>query len=244
MEQTMNKKPKAKKGTMARLLKMLFKRYPGKLVFAMFCIVIAAVSNFTSSIFVKNITNTISINLKNGTPFNEFWSQIVSILIIMGVFYAAGLLASFAWNYTMAIVTQRFQNDLRKTMFDHMETLPIRYFDTHAHGDIMSIYTNDTDTIRQLISQSLPNVFQTAVTVIALLAIMLYNSLWLTLIVLLGSIFMFINAKRIGGKSAKFFVKQQSDLGKVNGYIEEMISGQKVVKVLITKIKQSLILEN
>ena len=231
MEQVMNKKPKVKKGTMARLLKMLFKRYPGKLIFSMLCIVIAAISNFTSSIFVKNITNTISINLKNGAPFSEFWPQIVNILIIMAIFYAAGLLASFAWNYTMAIVTQKFQNDLRKTMFDHMETLPIKYFDTHAHGDIMSIYTNDTDTIRQLISQSLPNLFQTTVTVIALLVIMLYNSLWLTLIVFLGSIFMFINAKRIGGKSAKFFVKQQKALGIVEGSIEESINGLKVIKV-------------
>ena len=142
-----------------------------------------------------------------------------------------GLIGSFTYNYIMGITTQKFLNKLRKEMFDHMETLPIKYFDTNAHGDIMSMYTNDTDTIRQLVSQSLPSLFQTAFTVVALLVIMLNYSLWLTIIVLLGAAFMLLDIKLVGGKSAKFFVKQQDALGKVEGSIEESINGLKVIKV-------------
>ncbi len=220
-------KEKAKKGTMGRLVKMLWKDYKWQLIVVFICIIIASVSNFVSSIFVKNITNTVtSIIIKESQP-----TELTKLLLTMGGFYIAGLLGSFLWNYTMAVTTQKFLNKIRIRMFDHMETLPIKYFDTHAHGDIMSIYTNDTDTIRQLVSQSLPSLFQTAFTVTALLVIMLSYSIWLTLIVLLGSIFMFLNTKHIGGKSAKYFVKQQKALGTVEGSIEESINGLKVIKV-------------
>lgn len=220
-------KEKAKKGTMGRLVKMLWKSYKWQLIVVFICIIIASVSNFVSSIFVKNITNTVtSIIAKESQP-----AELTKLLLTMGGFYVAGLLGSFLWNYVMAVTTQKFLNTIRIKMFDHMETLPIKYFDTHAHGDIMSIYTNDTDTIRQLVSQSLPSLFQTAFTVTALLVIMLSYSIWLTLIVLLGSIFMFLNTKHIGGKSAKYFVKQQKALGTVEGSIEESINGLKVIKV-------------
>jgi len=220
-------KEKAKKGTMGRLIKMLWKDYKWQLIVVFICIIIASVSNFVSSVFVKNITNTVTaIIIKTSTT-----AELTKLLLIMGVFYLAGLLGSFTWNYVMAVTTQKFLNKIRIRMFDHMETLPIKYFDTHAHGDIMSIYTNDTDTIRQLVSQSLPSLFQTAFTVTALLVIMLSYSIWLTLIVLFGSIFMFLNTKHIGGKSAKYFVKQQKALGTVEGSIEESINGLKVIKV-------------
>lgn len=221
-------KMKAKKGTMLRLVKMLFKDFKWQIIVSLICIVLTSFSNFTSSVFVENITNTINAGIRTGVdPLPE----LTKILLVMGGVYIVGLISSFTWNYIMAITTQKFLNNLRKNVFDHMETLPIKYFDQNAHGDIMSIYTNDIDTIRQLVSQSLPSLFQTGFTILALLVIMLNYSIWLTLIVLVGSIFMFLNTKYVGGKSAKYFVKQQKALGKVEGAIEESINGLKVIKV-------------
>lgn len=237
MEDTMVKKPqKAKKGTFARLVKMLFKEFKWQLILVMFCIIVTSFGNLASSIFVKNITDALTNAIKAGT---DPWKQLTPLLIMMAGIYVVGLLGSFTWNYVMAITTQKFLNYLRITLFDHMETLPIKYFDTHAHGDIMSIYTNDVDTIRQLVSQCLPNIFQTTFTVIALLFVMLRYSVWLTLIVLIGSIFMFLNTKHIGGKSAKYFIKQQKALGKVEGFIEESIKGLKVIKVFCHEEKST-----
>ena len=220
---------KAKKGTLGRLLKLLFKDFTWQMVVCMICIILTSISNFTSSIFVKNITEVITRGVRDVSynPIND----LTILLIIMGSIYLMGLISSFTYNYVMGITTQKFLNKIRKEMFDHMETLPIKYFDTNAHGDIMSMYTNDTDTIRQLVSQSLPSLFQTAFTVLALLVIMLNYSLWLTIIVLLGAAFMLLDIKMVGGKSAKFFVKQQDALGKVEGSIEESINGLKVIKV-------------
>lgn len=220
---------KAKKGTLGRLLKLLFKDFTWQMVVCMICIILTSISNFTSSIFVKNITEVITRGVRDVSynPIND----LTILLIIMGSIYLMGLISSFTYNYVMGITTQKFLNKIRKEMFDHMETLPIKYFDTNAHGDIMSMYTNDTDTIRQLVSQSLPSLFQTAFTVLALLVIMLNYSLWPTIIVLLGAAFMLLDIKIVGGKSAKFFVKQQDALGKVEGSIEESINGLKVIKV-------------
>lgn len=222
------KPSKANKGTLPRLLKLLFSKYKLQLIVTMICIVIMAAGNLTSSIVTREITNIIVAAIRNGT---DPWPELTKTLTIMGIMYILGLIGSFTWNYVMAITTQKFLNDLRKMIFDHMETLPIKYFDTHAHGDIMSIFTNDTDTIRQLVSQSLPTIFQAAFTVIALLIVMLSYSVWLTLIVIIGSVFMFLNTKHTGGKSSKYFVKQQKALGKVEGSIEESIDGLKVIKV-------------
>lgn len=223
---------RAKKGTLGRLIKMLFKNYKWQLLLALICIIFTAVSNFTSSIFVKNISNTVQdIVLDKIQTGNADYSKLITLLIIMGSVYIVGMIASFLYNLTMGITTQKFLNTIRKEMFGHMETLPIKYFDTHAHGDIMSMYTNDTDTLRQLVSQSLPSLFQTVFTIVALLSIMLYYSIWLTIVVLLGSVFMIFCTKNIGGKSAKFFVKQQQALGQVEGSIEESINGLKVIKV-------------
>ncbi len=222
------KAEKAKKGTLPRLIKLLFSKYKLQLIISMICIVIMAAGNLTSSIVTREITNIIVSAIRNGT---DPWPSLTKTLTTMGIMYILGLVGSFTWNYVMAITTQKFLNDLRKMLFDHMETLPIKYFDTHAHGDIMSIFTNDTDTIRQLVSQSLPTIFQASFTVIALLVVMLSYSVWLTLIVIIGSVFMFLNTKHTGGKSSKYFVKQQKALGKVEGSIEESIDGLKVIKV-------------
>lgn len=223
-------KNKAKKGTLARLLKELLKEYKWQLLISVIFIAFASISNFASSIFIKNITDTIESSIRSNGTINP-WPSLFEILFEMISIYTLGLIGSFVWNLTMAITTQKFLNHLRKKLFDHMETLPIKYFDTHAHGDIMSIYTNDIDTIRQLVSQSLPTLFQTSFTIIAVLVIMLSYSVWLTLIVLVGSVCMIFTTKFIGGKSAKYFGKQQIALGKVEGNIEESIEGLKVIKV-------------
>ena len=219
---------KAKKGTLPRLIKLLFSKYKWRVILSMICIVIMVAGNLTSSIVVKNITDTIEKAIRY--DLNP-WPSITKTLTIMGAMYIVGLFGAYTWNYTMAITTQKFLNDLRKMVFNHMETLPIKYFDTHPHGDIMSTYTNDIDTIRQLVSQSIPMIFQTSVTVISLLIIMLSFSVWLTLVVLFGAVFMFLNTKHTGGKSSKYFVKQQKALGQVEGSIEESIDGLKVIKV-------------
>ncbi len=230
---------KAKKGTLKRLIKILFKEYKWQMILTFICLLFASISNIASSVFVEKITSILEGLIKQygGIATNirpglwEVGQELKNALLLMAGIYIIGLLSSFGWNYIMAITTQKFLNYIRKEMFDHMETLPIKYFDTHAHGDIMSIYTNDTDTIRQLVSQSIPMIFQTSFTIIALLIVMLSFSVILTAIVILGAVLMVLNAKVTGGKSAKYFVKQQKALGKVEGYIEESINGLKVIKV-------------
>lgn len=222
---------KPKKGTLKRLLKILFKNFKGRLVLVFVCLIFATLSNLTSSIFVKFVTDEIQFAIVNQLPPAEYIKRFSIVLILMASFYSIGLIASFIWNRTMAIITQEYLNILRKQMFDHMQELPVRYFDTHIHGDIMSLYTNDIDTIRQLISQSLPNVVQTSSIVISLFVIMMVFSIWMTLIVLFGTSLMFVNTKFVGGNSAKYFVKQQRSLGQTEGNIEESINGLKVVKV-------------
>lgn len=218
---------KPKKGTLPRLLKILFKNFKFRLILVFVCLILATLSNLTSSIFVRLVTDEIY----RAITVEYVPSRIVFVLVLMGSLYMVGLIASFLWNRTMAIITQEYLNILRKEMFDHMQSLPIKYFDTHIHGDIMSLYTNDVDTIRQLISQSLPSIIQTSSIVISLFVIMLSSSIWMTLVVILGTVLMFINTKVVGGNSAKYFVKQQKALGKTEGCIEESINGLKVIKV-------------
>ena len=234
---------RAKKGTMKRLLKMLFKLYPWQLIISLLCLIFNVVGNLCSSIFVSLATTALTAAGKLGVnPFIGTYSvsstfgftiqtNITYLVIVLGCIYVIGILASWTWNRTMAIVTQRFLNDFRKAMFSHMEDLPIKYFDTHARGSIMSMYTNDIDTIRQFISQALPSLIQTGLTVLFVFAVMLTASIWMTLVVVFGFIFMLITVKFIGGKSSKYFIKQQASLAKVEGAIEESINGLKVIKV-------------
>ena len=234
---------RVKKGTMKRLLKKLFKLYPGKLIISLFCLLFNVFGNLCSSIFVSLCTNALTeagqagVNPFVGTfPVSSTFGFIIEtnvtyLLLILIIIYTIGIFASWIWNRTMAIVTQSFLNEFRKEMFNHMQDLPIKYFDTHAHGAIMSLYTNDIDTIRQFISQSLPSLIQTGLVSILVLIVMLSASIWMTLVVVVGLVAMLLVTKTIGGKSSRFFIKQQQALAQVEGNIEESINGLKVIKV-------------
>ena len=232
----------AKKGTFKRLLKQLFKRFPGELIFCAFCITFNVFGNVCSSIFANFITTCISNAAKTGTsPFTDYQTfptmgitlttKLPILLIALGSIYTVGIFASWGWNRTMAIVTHKYLNQFRIALFTHMQDLPIKYFDTHKHGHIMSIYTNDIDTIRQFVSQSLPTMFSAVLAVLGVLVVMLMNSIWMTLVPIAGVVVMFFNTKVIGGRASKFFVKQQQAMGAVEGNIQEAIKGLKVIKV-------------
>ena len=227
----MKEHARAKKGTLKRLIKEFVTRYPWQLVLVFFCIVINVFSNLCSSIFAKQISLTILNGTTLGWDFEVFSKEITKYLLMMGGIYLIGMVCSYLWTRTMAVITQKYMNELRKMIFDHMESLPIKYFDTHPHGDIMSIYTNDTDTIRQFVSQALPQTISSVAAILGCLVYMLLQSLWLTLVVVLGAIGMIMVTKVIGGKSSRYFVKQQRSLGKVEGNIEESMHGLKVIKV-------------
>lgn len=162
---------------------------------------------------------------------NPDFSGLLNLIIIMGCIYLSGAVSTLIYNMLMAKVSQGVLKDIRNDMFGHMQTLPIKYFDTHSHGDIMSSYTNDTDTLRQMICHAIPHTFSAAITISTIFISMLYLSIWLTLIVLFFVVILMFFTSKIVKKSGKYFVKQQKDLGDTNGYIEEMINGQKVVKV-------------
>jgi len=229
---------KAKKGTMKRLIKLLFTYYKLPLFIVLLCMVLNTVAQVCPGVFQQNILESVQNGLgmiKDGATVDQakdaYFPLITRAVLILVSIYAVGLIASFTYQRIMAVVTQGFLHKLRNLMFGKMQKLPIKYFDTHTHGDIMSHYTNDIDTLRQLVSQSVPQLIISALTLITVLCLMLYFSLWMTLIVITGVVAMTIVTKYIGGGSAKYFIKQQKALGKVEGYIEEMIQGQKVVKV-------------
>lgn len=213
---------KVKKTTLPRLLKQLFKTYKWQLIVVGICLLISSVAGSASGIFLKNITSAIS----NGD--GDTFIGIISIMICV---FIVAIIAGLVRSLIMASVTQSFLRDTRNAMFNKMQNLPIRYFDTHTHGDIMSVYTNDVDAIRQLVSESLLSVVQTSVTIVILACTMLFYSIWLSLVVGVFIIFMMIIVKKVGGNSAKYFVKQQKSIGKCEGYIEESMHGQKVIKV-------------
>lgn len=240
MAKPMNGVPStAKKGTLKRLLKQLFTQNKSLLTVIIICILISGITGVMSSVFLSNVLESLQkgLNLiKDGTSNADAWSQIkptiVNIIIIMAAVYSASVIASFVYNKLMATLTQRFLHQIRTGMFNKMQYYPISFFDTHKTGDIMSIYTNDTDSLRQLISQSLPQLLSSSVSLITLLVLMLFKfSLWLSLVVFAGIVVMVIITKKIGGNSAKFFMRQQTSLGKEEGYIQEMMQGQKVIKV-------------
>ena len=220
----------APKGTLKRLLKDLFKRYAVLLIIVMICLAINSATNFSASIFIKNYTDTLTESIVTGA-WDEGWQKIIILSIALGSVYLVGIAASLSWNLILVHVTHNYLNTIRIKMFNHMETLPIKYFDTHKHGDIMSIYTNDTDTLRQLISQALPTLFSSIISLLGIFTIMFIYSIWLALIVLAGGFFMILTLVKLGGKAGKFFAVQQKALGTVEGNIEESINGLKVIKV-------------
>lgn len=219
-----------KKGTIGRLLKTMFSFYPVLLPTTVACIVFNAVVSSIPSIFMQNIISIVETSWKTG-DWNGVKTKILTFVGVLAGFYILSLISGFIFNQLMAVITQGTLKKMREKMFGGMQRLPIKYFDTNNHGDIMSHYTNDIDTLRQLISQSIPQLLVSAITVTTVFCIMVYYCLWLTLVVVLGVAVMFYLIKKIGGNSAKFFFRQQAALGKVEGFVEEMMNGQKVIKV-------------
>lgn len=219
-----------KKNTFTRLIKTLFEFYPVLLPIIIALILFNSVVSSIPSIFMQNIIAVIEKYWRT-KDWLHAKPEVLSFVTVLLILYILSLIASFTYNRLMAVVTQGSLMKFREKMFARMESLPIRYFDTNAHGDIMSIYTNDTDTLRQLISQSLPALMQTSIVLLTVFSIMIYYSFWLTGVVLIGCVIMFFITKNFGSKSSRFFIKQQQTLGTTEGYIEEMMNGQKVIKV-------------
>ena len=212
-----------------RIMAFVFEKYLIQCIAVFVCIIISVIASVQGTLFMKTlIDDYITPLIGAGTPD---YTGLLHELIRVGSFYLIGILATFIYNKIMVYVTQGTLDRLRREMFDHMEKLPIRYFDTHAHGDIMSMYTNDVDTLRQMISQSIPQFINSAITVISIVAGMISLSLPLTGVAFVMVAIMLICTKKVTGLSGKNFVAQQRDIGAVNGFIEEMMEGQKVVKV-------------
>lgn len=217
-----------KKGTVKRLLSYVGE-YKVRLFFVVICILISSVASVASSLFIQTLIDGYIMPLL--VQANPSFGGLARVLMSMGVIYLTGVLATFFYNRTMAIVAQKTLKDIRDEMFEKMQYFPVKYFDTRTHGDVMSHYTNDADTLRQMISQSLPNLFSSAISMIAVLCSMLYLSVWLTIIVLAFTVLILMAIKFVAGKSGAYFMKQQRALGDANGFIEEMINGMRVVKV-------------
>lgn len=219
---------KPDKKTMKRLLGYLG-HYRLKFIIVLICILVSAVVGVAGSLFLKTlIDDYIAPLLLQSNP--SFNGLLKAVLTMAGI-YIIGILATFSYNFLMVSISQGILKEIRDKMFAHMQKLPIGYFDTHTHGDIMSHYTNDTDTLRQMLSQSIPQAFSSIITIISVFCAMLATSVYLTIFVIISVFIMMQVTKRIGGKSGKYFVRQQEALGKINGFIEERIHGQQVVKV-------------
>lgn len=216
--------------TFKRIIKMLFKFYPVMMPLTVACIIFSAVTAAVPAVFQQKIIADIEIFIKSG-DWNAAKQAILPKIFILVGLYAVSIIAITLYNQLIVFMTQGFLNKMRIHMFETMQNLPIKYFDQNKHGDIMSHYTNDVDTMRELISRSLPSLLQAFILVTSVLAIMLYYSVWLTLVVLLGVAAMAAVSKKVGGGSAKYFMRQQKSIGKTEGFVQEMMSGQKVIKV-------------
>ena len=221
---------RAPKGVLRRLLRMLFEFYPVLLPVTMVCIVINAVVSAIPSVFMQNIIQIVDDSYKGG-DWDSVAGRILGYVAVLVVMYIISLIAGTFYTQMMAIITQGSLKKLREKMFDHMQDLPIKYFDTNGHGDIMSYYTNDVDTLRQLISQSLPQMTISGITLFAVFCIMVYYSAILALVVVVGVVCMVFAARAITARSSKFFLRQQITLANAEAFMEEMMTGQKVIKV-------------
>lgn len=232
MSKEMKKGPvKVKKGTAGRLIKTLFGFYPVLMPLTLVCIIFNAVVSSIPAVFMQKVISSVEESWNSGAVWETVGNAIISSVLILAVFYVLSLTSGFIYNQTMAVITQGTLKKLRVKMFNNMQNLPVKFFDTNNHGDIMSHYTNDIDTLRQMVSQSFPQLLISAVTVITIFSIMLYFCVWLSIVVLVGVAIMLLVTKKVGGGSARYFVSQQIALGKEEGYIEEIMNGQKVVKV-------------
>ena len=221
---------RAPKGVLWRLLKTLFEFYPVLLPITLVCILMNAIVSSVPSVFMQNIIALVDSSYKSG-DWSSVSGQILTFVGILITMYIISLIAGFCYTQLMAIITQGSLKKLREKMFDHMEDLPIRYFDTNGHGDIMSYYTNDVDTLRQMISQSLPQMLISGVTLLTVFCIMMYYSMILGLIVVAGIVCMTFAARYVTSHSSKYFLRQQVTLAKAEAFMEEMMTGQKVIKV-------------
>ncbi len=221
---------RAPKGVLWRLLKTLFEFYPVLLPVTLVCILINAIVSSVPSVFMQNIIALVDSSYKSG-DWSSVSGQILTFVGILVTMYIISLIAGFCYTQLMAIITQGSLKKLREKMFDHMEDLPICYFDTNGHGDIMSYYTNDVDTLRQMISQSLPQMLISGVTLLTVFCIMMYYSMILGLIVVAGIVCMTFAARYVTSHSSKYFLRQQVTLAKAEAFMEEMMTGQKVIKV-------------
>ncbi len=226
---TGGKKAKDAKGTMKRLLGYIARGNQLRLAVVFILLLVSTVASVASSLFLKSLIDDYIAPLIGQAAPN--FAPLFGALTVMACIYLAGMLASYLQTRLMIPVAQGTLKTIRDDMFAHMQTLPIKYFDTHTHGNVMSYYTNDTDTLRQMIGQSLPNAVSSLISITAVFIAMLSTSVWLTLLMFVFLGLMMVVVKKVGGGSAKYFVKQQQSLGRVNGFIEEMIGGQKVVKV-------------
>jgi len=215
--------------TLKRLLGLITKKYKLSFIVVFLCIIVNAVVSAASALFIGNIIDDyITPLLKMSVPD---YSDLISAIITMAVIFLVGIVSTLSLQLLMVRITQGVMKGVRDEMFDHMQTLPVKYFDTHTHGDVMSYYTNDIDTLRMMISQSIPQLMSSVINIVVYLIMMFATNVWLTLFVLLFVAFTLLISGKVAGKSGKFFVHQQKALGEENGFIEEMINGQKVVKV-------------
>ena len=220
----------SKQGTLLRIFKTLFSFYPVMMPVVVACILFSAIISSLPAVFMQKVIAVIEANWQSG-DWAAASGQVMGLVSVLVVMYLLALISAFTYTRMMAIITQGFLKKLRVKMFSGMQDLPIRYFDTNNHGDIMSYYTNDIDTLRQLVSQSFPQITITLVTMTSVTCIMLYYSLWMTLVVVAGVAVMAWLTKKVGGNSARFFLRQQEAIGAMEGYVEEMMNGQKVIKV-------------
>ena len=226
----MHGRPPVKKGTLKRAIVSVFKAYPVMFPVTLLCILFSAVVAAVPDVLIQKIVAAI----ETWQPMQNWSSaakEIVPMVVFLAVLYLISLAATALYTQLMAVITQGYLSKMRRNLFDGMQDLPIRYFDSTRHGDIMSHYTNDIDTLRQLISQSIPSIIRAGSVVVCVLGIMLYYSIWMTLLVLLGVTMMIFVSKKFGGGSAKYFIRQQKSMGATEGYIQEMMNGQKVVKL-------------
>ena len=232
MPRNMPRGPRGKfnPNTFKRIIKMLFKFYPVMMPLTIACILFSAVTAAMPAVFQQKVIADIETFITTGDWETAKQVILPKVFILIGL-YVVSIIAITLYNQLMVFITQGFLNKMRIHMFEKMQTLPVKYFDQNKHGDIMSHYTNDVDTMRELISRSLPSLLQATVVVVSVLSIMLYYSVWMTLVVLLGVIVMAFVSKTVGGGSAKYFMRQQKAIGKTEGFIQEMMSGQKVIKV-------------
>ena len=226
----MNNRPTVRKGVLKRVIRELFRRDKIKLAVCLVCVVTGAAVGLCSSLFVQMlIDDCITPGLSDG--LSSVAGRMAAYLALFGAVYAVGVLSAFFMSRLMAKITMNFLARVRNAMFEKMESLPVRYFDTHTHGDIMSFYTNDVDTLINLVYASLPQIVSSVATIVTMIALMLWFSVWLTLVVIACSVASLWVAKTVGGRSARHFLSQQRALARTEGYVEEMMHGQKVVKV-------------